>query len=68
MNELKKVNIDLSKLKFKYCTCGGKYFTVVYELKDVSAILSPTGQAGTITIQHYKCDNCGKILGGEVTN
>jgi hypothetical protein len=68
MSDLKTVNIDLRKLKSKYCECGSKYFEVIYEIKDVPKVLSPTGQAGTITIQHYKCNNCGKILGNEVTN
>jgi len=69
MNELKdNIKIDLSRLVSEVCPCGSKYFQVIYEIKHVPAILSPTGQAGTITIQRYKCNNCGKILGDEVTN
>jgi len=68
MNNLKMVNIDLRKLKSKYCECGSKYFELIHEIKDVPKVLSPNGQAGTLIIQHYKCNNCGKILSDEITN
>jgi len=72
MNELKTFKLNLDKLpivlKSRVCLCGGKYFIVVYEIKDIPKFISPTGEQGILLIQHYKCDNCGKILDDEVTN
>lgn len=57
-----QVNIDLHQASDIDCSnCGNKFFHQVTFFKKISALLSPTGQAGIIPIPTYACLECGNI-------
>ena len=59
-----QVKIDISKINFVKCEdkdCECKYFELVYMMKKVPAILSPTGKELTIKLEALMCKECGKI-------
>ncbi len=39
--------------------CNGTAFDQATELRKVSALVSPTGQAGVIPVPYYYCLKCG---------
>lgn len=65
-----QVNIDPNDLEDITCKkvlesldkCGSKNFKQVYQMKKLSALLSPSGQAQVVTMPVFICDNCGEEL------
>ena len=66
------VNVDLSKATTLKCEnkrtdlekgvqieCGSTLFAPGFELKKISALVSPTGQTSVAPIQIFYCTNCG---------
>ena len=66
------VNVDLSKATTLKCEnkrtdlekgvqieCGNTLFAPGFELKKVSALVSPSGQTSVAPIQIFYCTNCG---------
>tara|TARA_B100001094_G_C17981075_1_gene695253 strand:- start:202 stop:459 length:258 start_codon:yes stop_codon:yes gene_type:complete len=43
--------------------CGGQLFAQGFELRRVSPLVSPTGQASVVPVPTFYCLNCG----GEIT-
>jgi hypothetical protein len=43
------------------CECGSKLFTQQYVLKNLSAIVSPTGAPQVVEIPVFVCAKCGEI-------
>ena len=57
-----QVKVDLSEQETMKCeSCGNYLFIVSYVIKKISAIVSPTGQAGLVPVQVYSCGNCGEV-------
>lgn len=57
-----QVKVDLTEQETMNCdSCGNYLFIVSYVIKKISAIVSPTGQAGLVPVQVYSCGNCGKV-------
>ena len=56
------LNIDLSQTTAEVCeACGNNTFVQVYQMRTLSALLSPTGQETKIPIQMFACHKCGHI-------
>ena len=56
------LNIDISQTTAELCeACGNNTFTQVYQMRTLSALLSPTGQETKIPIQVFACAKCGHI-------
>lgn len=54
--------MDLSTAKDLSCeNCGSMKFQITFLLKQISALLSPTGEDITIPIQTFSCQKCGWI-------
>ena len=64
MNQ-QQINIDLSQTTEEVCEkCGNNTFVQVYQMRKLSALLSPTGQEAMIPIQVFACAKCGHINQG----
>jgi len=60
-----QMNIDLSQTTAEVCEkCENDTFTQVYQMRKLSALLSPTGQEAMIPIQVFCCAKCGYINEG----
>ena len=55
-------NVDFSQTTEECCeSCGNNTFVQVYQMRKLSALLSPTGQESMIPIQVFACAKCGHI-------
>ena len=60
-----QMNIDFSQTTAEVCEkCENDTFTQVYQMRKLSALLSPTGQEAMISIQVFCCAKCGYINEG----
>jgi predicted nucleic acid-binding Zn ribbon protein len=56
------VRVDLNAVPPVKCTaCGHKFFKVVYLIKKLSALVSPTGKETLVPIQVFACDKCSEV-------
>ena len=59
------LQVDLSQTTAEVCEkCGNDTFTQVYQMRTLSALLSPTGEEAKIPIQIFACHKCGHINKG----
>jgi len=59
---LTKPQVDLAEQETMQCeSCGNYLFITSFVIKKISAIVSPTGQAGLVPVQVYSCGNCGEV-------
>ncbi len=64
-NQQPQMNIDFSQTTAEVCEeCGNDTFVQVYQMRTLSALLSPTGQEAKIPIQVFACAKCGHINKG----
>jgi len=64
-NEQPQMNIDFSQTTAEVCEkCENGTFQQVYQMRKLSALLSPTGQESMIPIQVFACAKCGHINKG----
>ena len=64
-NQQPQMNIDFSQTTAEICEeCGNDTFVQVYQMRKLSALLSPTGQEAMIPIQIFACAKCGYINKG----
>ena len=57
-----KLNIDLSNVDNIACEeCEGDTFSPSFIIKQLSALMSPSGKETLIPLQIFKCDKCGHI-------
>tara|TARA_R110000765_G_scaffold332670_1_gene423330 strand:+ start:914 stop:1144 length:231 start_codon:yes stop_codon:yes gene_type:complete len=66
MNEVPNLNqsikVDLDATENVACEeCSDIYFTPVFVIKKVSALMSPTGDERLIPIQTFKCSSCSHV-------
>ena len=60
-----QMNIDFSQTTAEVCEkCGNDTFIQVYQMRTLSALLSPTGQEAKIPIQIFACAKCGHVNKG----
>ena len=60
-----QMNIDFSQTTAEICEkCENETFVQVYQMRKLSALLSPTGQEAMIPIQVFACAKCGHINKG----
>ena len=60
-----QMQVDLSQTTAEVCEkCENDTFQQVYQMRKLSALLSPTGTEAMIPIQVYACANCGNINKG----
>jgi len=61
-NKLNNVNIDLNQVPLEECAvCHHTQWKVVYLLKKLSALISPTAKQTIVPIQVFACDSCGTM-------
>ena len=64
-NQQPQMNIDFSQTTAEVCEkCENDTFQQVYQIRKLSALLSPTGQESMIPIQVFACAKCGHINKG----
>ena len=57
--------IDIGDTETIVCEeCGNDTFVQVFQMRKLSALLSPTGQETMIPIQIFACHKCGHINKG----
>ena len=60
-----QMNVDFSQTTAETCeSCENETFVQVYQMRKLSALLSPTGQEAMIPIQVFCCAKCGYINEG----
>ena len=60
-----QMNIDMSQTTAEVCeSCENDTFIQVYQMRKLSALLSPTGEPAMIPIQVFACAKCGNINKG----
>ena len=60
-----QMNIDFSQTTAEVCEkYGNDTFVQVFQMRKLSALLSPTGQETMIPIQVFACAKCGHINKG----
>ena len=64
-NKQPQMNVDLSQTTAEVCEkCENDTFQQVYQMRKLSALLSPTGTEAMIPIQIFACAKCGHINPG----
>ena len=60
-----QMQVDMSQTTAEICEkCENETFIQVYQMRKLSALLSPTGQESMIPIQVFACAKCGNINKG----
>jgi len=60
-----QMKIDFSQTSAETCeSCENETFVQVYQMRKLSALLSPTGQEAMIPVQVFACAKCGHINKG----
>ena len=55
-------NVDLSTADNVKCNeCDNETFVPAFIIKQVSALMSPTGKETLVPIQLFKCSKCGHV-------
>ena len=55
-------NVDLSSVDNVKCNeCDNETFVPAFIIKQVSALMSPTGKETLVPIQLFKCSKCGHV-------
>ena len=60
-----QMNVDISKttqMKCEHEGCENTTFNQVVEIRKMSALVSPSGQAAVIPVQLFACAKCGNVL------
>jgi hypothetical protein len=61
-SQLNPQGIDLSKSSDYLCEeCDNHTFTVVYQLRQISALVSPSGEDMIVPVQLFACSKCGHV-------
>ena len=61
-NQQPQMNIEFSQTTAEICEqCENDTFVQVYQMRKLSALLSPTGQESMIPIQIFASAKCGQI-------
>ena len=56
------LNVDFSQTTAETCeSCGNETFVQVYQMRKLSALLSPHGKETMIPINVFACNKCGHI-------
>ena len=64
-NNEQQMNIDFSQTTAEVCEkCENDTFQQVYQMRKLSALLSPAGKESMIPIQVFACTKCGNINKG----
>ena len=60
--ENQDISINLKDtIDIKCDECENKYFTPTFEIRKLSALVSPNGQETMIPIQLFQCSKCGHV-------
>tara|TARA_R100000426_G_scaffold51368_1_gene37495 strand:- start:1640 stop:1852 length:213 start_codon:yes stop_codon:yes gene_type:complete len=56
------INIDLNNVTNMKCDeCENETFVPVFVIKQLSALVSPTGKETLVPVQLFKCSKCGHV-------
>jgi hypothetical protein len=61
MRQQPELDFDINKSTPLVCDCGNYTYTQSYIMRELSAIVSPTGRAGIIPIPIFTCNSCGAV-------
>jgi len=60
--ENQEISINLKDALDITCSeCENNYFVPTFQIKKLSALVSPTGQETMIPIQLFQCSKCGHV-------
>ena len=60
-----QMNIDFSQTTAEVCEkCENDTFQQAFKMRNLSALLSPTGESAMLPIQIFACSKCGHINPG----
>ena len=61
-NPQMEVKVNMKDTEDVTCEkCGHKFFTQLMMFKQLSAVMSPTGEESMIPIQVFACNDCGHV-------
>jgi hypothetical protein len=60
-NNLPQTRINLEKLDWSSCECGGMTFTSKLMFKRLSPLLSPDSVEHQVPVEIFTCNSCNKI-------
>jgi hypothetical protein len=64
MNNSDEMNFDVTKTTPLVCSeCGNHTFVQSFFLRELSALVSPTGKAGIVPVPTFACGGCGAVPG-----
>jgi len=55
------VQLDISATTPVVCECGNYTFVHSVFLREVSALVSPSGKAGIVPVPTFTCNSCGRV-------
>lgn len=59
----RQVVVNLKECQdFRCNKCGGVYFSILYRVKIISALVSPTGQDELFPVRVLVCAKCGEVF------
>ena len=60
-----QVKVDLKEAQTIRCkSCDNYLWIQAFVLKKISALVSPSGQEGSVPVQVFSCGNCGQVAEG----
>jgi hypothetical protein len=60
--EKQEISINLNDALDVVCSeCENNYFVTTFQIKKLSALVSPTGKETMIPIQMFQCSKCGHV-------
>ena len=62
METPQNVNVNLKDTKDLICECGNRLFEEAYILKEIPALVSPSGKKSIAPIPVFVCNKCKVIL------
>ena len=61
-SQQQSIKVDLKSADEISCEeCENTYFTPVFVIKRLSALISPSGDEKMIPLQTFKCSECGHV-------
>jgi len=58
-----KINVNLKNLETVKCpSCGKEFFTTVWHLKKIPALVSKSGRDEIFPVAGFRCVNCGVVF------
>ena len=64
-----RLNVNLKECKNIFCdNCSHTFFNTTFLIKEVSPVLSPTGEEMILPVQIFSCASCNHVNEGFLEN